>query len=69
MTASSVTTGTRITLGVVVLAVPLVVWAARLDSRVDRLEETRAEVKQELRDIKNKLDEILARIPLVRPRA
>lgn len=62
----AVTLNTRITLSIVVVTVPLFVWAGRLDTRVDLLERERIELKGDLKDIKTKLDDIRDRIPLVR---
>lgn len=59
---------TRITLSIVVLAVPLFVWAGRLDDRVEHLERERVELKADLKRIEDKLDDVRTRIPLVRPK-
>jgi hypothetical protein len=65
---SPVSMNTRVTLSILVVTIPLFVWAGRLDNRVDTLEKERAELHLELRDIKSKLDDIRERIPLKRPR-
>lgn len=56
----------RVTLATVIVALPLVVWAARIDTRVERLEQERVEMRAELRQISGKLDDIRERIPLMR---
>jgi hypothetical protein len=58
---------TRITVAALVVIVPMFGWAARLDGRVERLEQERAEMRQELHMIQAKLDDIRSRIPLQRP--
>lgn len=56
----------RVTLGLVVMTIPLIAWAARVDSRVENLERERIEIRAELRAISAKLDDIRERIPLMR---
>lgn len=65
--AQSISMGSRVTLATVVVALPLVVWATRIDSRVERMEQERVEIRQQLQKINDKLDMIILRIPLVRP--
>lgn len=54
---------TRVTLAMVVVFAPLFVWAGKQESRIQRLEEERVEMRQELRDMNRKLDDIRERIP------
>ena len=58
---------TRITVAALVIIVPMFVWAGRLDSRVQRLEEERIEIRNDLRTIMAKLDDLRSRTPLERP--
>lgn len=51
----------RVTIGVLLVIIPLVVWAAKLDNRVERLEQDRAELKTELREVSRKMDILLRR--------
>lgn len=63
-----VSMNTRFTLSILVVAVPLFVWAGRLDDRVEHLERERVEMNQRLHRIEDKLDDVRSRIPLIRPK-
>lgn len=58
---------TKITVSLLILILPAFAWAVNLNARVNTLEEERHEIRRELKEITNKLDDIRARIPLVRP--
>ena len=64
---SPVSLNTRFTLSILVVAIPLFVWAGRLDDRVEHLERERVHMEQRLQRIEDKLDDIRNRIPLSRP--
>lgn len=52
---------TKFTLSIILVSVPLFVWAGRLDSEVVRLKEERAEIRQELREIRIIVQDIRSR--------
>lgn len=52
---------TKVTLGLVIVVAPFVVWAAKADNRIENLEKDRAELKSEIKDLNRKMDRILSR--------
>lgn len=63
-----VSLNTKLTLSVVIVSVPFFAWAGGVNSRVERLEQERVEMRQEMKEIQRKLDDIRERIPLIRPK-
>lgn len=59
--APAISLNTKFTLSLVLVSVPLFVWAGRLDSEVTRLKEERAEMRQELREIRIIVQDIRSR--------
>lgn len=54
---------TRVTIAFVVVCMPFIVWAVRVDSRVDSLEIQNRQVSVQLEKIKDKLDDLRDRLP------
>lgn len=63
MAASEISVKTRVTLAFVVVCMPFIVWAVRVDSRVDSLEIQNRQVSAQLEKIKDKLDDLRDRLP------
>ena len=63
MNHPTISQGTKVTLSLVLIAIPLFVWAGRLDSRVDRLEQERVELRQELKEIRRVVEDIRRDMP------
>lgn len=63
-----VSMNTRFTLSILVVAIPLFVWAGRLDNRVEHLEREQEKLNGQLQRIEDKLDDVRGRIPLSRPK-
>jgi|GEM_PF-7095854 len=61
-----VSLNTKFTLSILVVAVPLFVWAGGINSRVEKIEQDRQELRQELREMSHKLDDIRDRLPVKR---
>lgn len=54
---------TRVTLAFVFVCMPFIVWAVRVDGRVETLENQNRQVSVQLEKIKDKLDDLRDRLP------
>lgn len=54
---------TRVTVAFVVVCMPFIVWAVRVDGRVESLEAQNRQISAQLEKIKDKLDDLRDRMP------